>query len=132
MKKEFYKKSLESNADFKSTSCENILSKLYSLVYTRLVLSWVPRISSHNSCVQMAADLKFGGYDSVVSILWKEDPFERLSYSINRNVSYVKDFCNDFHCQVADPLLWFTVIGEIWYSPLLLQKDDWIFVKIPD
>ncbi len=28
MKKEFYKKSLESNADFKSTCCENILSNL--------------------------------------------------------------------------------------------------------
>ena len=32
MKKESYKKSLESNADFKSTCCENILSNLYSLM----------------------------------------------------------------------------------------------------
>ncbi len=32
MKKEFYKKSLESNADFKST--ENILSNFYSLLYS--------------------------------------------------------------------------------------------------
>ncbi len=32
MKKEFYKKSLESNADFKST-CENILFNLYRLMY---------------------------------------------------------------------------------------------------
>ncbi len=32
MKKDFYKKSLESNADFKSTCCENILSNLYSLM----------------------------------------------------------------------------------------------------
>ena len=32
MKKEFYQKSLESNADFKSTCCENILSNLYSLI----------------------------------------------------------------------------------------------------
>ena len=33
MKKEFYKKSLKFDADFKSTSCTNILSNLYSLVY---------------------------------------------------------------------------------------------------
>ena len=32
MKKEFYEKSLESTADFKSTCCENILSNLYSLL----------------------------------------------------------------------------------------------------
>ena len=32
MKKEFYKMSSESNADFKSTCCENILSNLYSLL----------------------------------------------------------------------------------------------------
>ncbi len=32
MKKEFYKKSLECNADFKSTRCENTLSNLYSNV----------------------------------------------------------------------------------------------------
>ncbi len=34
MKKEFYKKSLESNADFKSTCCENILSNLNSLFFS--------------------------------------------------------------------------------------------------
>ena len=40
MKKELYKKSLESNADFKSTCCENILSNLYSLLFipTNLII----------------------------------------------------------------------------------------------
>ncbi len=33
MKKEFYKKSLEFNPDFKSTCFENILSNLYSLIF---------------------------------------------------------------------------------------------------
>lgn len=32
MKKDFYKKSLESNADLKSTCCKNIVSNLYSLL----------------------------------------------------------------------------------------------------
>ncbi len=42
MKKEFYEKSLESNADFKST-CENILSNLiYSLMVNGHMLYYGP------------------------------------------------------------------------------------------
>ena len=48
MKKEFYKKSLESNADFKSTCYENILSNLYSLINKHKKAYFVYKIRIQN------------------------------------------------------------------------------------
>ena len=45
-KKEFYKKSLESNADFKTTCCENILSNLYSLMCIVCIYQFQPEEES--------------------------------------------------------------------------------------